>query len=216
VVALFAWDKLIFVIALLVGTALVVGAAFGLHADGTHGDAEASDGSAETDADHSSILALLGVGKFPLSVFASTLLFAFGGTGLCATALADRWLGASLARGLISLSVAGLVAVLTARTVAKLFARHLPSIESYATGKADLLGTIGVAKTAIGETFGVALAADSTGSLMQLKCRAQSGLIEQGQRVLVVDYDPKSDCYLVDNWEAEPRLVRSTPKGEVR
>jgi hypothetical protein len=214
--ALFEWQNLIYGIALLFAAALVVGSAFGLDADGTDSSVDAGEGSAATASDHASMLALLGIGKVPLSVFLTTLLFAFGGAGLCVNALLTRWLEASLARGLVSLVVAATIAILAARSVAKLVARYVPSVESYATEKADVLGTIGIAETSIGQTFGVALVTDSTGSLMQLKCRTQSGPIEKGHQVLVVDYDPTSDFYLVDSWESEPHSARSNPKGGVR
>jgi len=71
-----------------------------------------------------------------------------------------------------------------------------------------------IARDALGQTFGVALVTDSTGSLMQLKCRTQSGPIEKGHQVLVVDYDPTCDFYLVDSWESRDDETHSYPQIE--
>ena len=228
----FEWQNLIFYFALLIGIALVIGAAFGMdvesfggasgadaadaasdgaldgHVDG-HLDGDA-DGTTDGATDTATLLALLGIGKAPLSVFLITLLFAFGGVGLCLSALLASWL-----KGPVVCVLAGLFAFLVARTVARLIGRYVPSVESYATEKTDVLGATGVAETAIDARFGVALVTDGSGSLLQLKCRAHAGPVRKGREVLIVDYDEESDFYVVEEYLAEPRVASVRQGGRV-
>jgi hypothetical protein len=231
--SLFEWQNLIFCIALLVGIALVIGAAFGLDvesfggaagADGAEAASEGAlhghldgdldgdaDGTTDGTADTATLLALLGIGKAPLSVFMITLLFAFGGVGLCLSVLLASWL-----KGPMVCVLAGVFALLVARTVARLIGRYVPSVESYATEKTDVLGATGVAETAIDARFGVTLVTDGSGSLLQLKCRAHAGPIRKGREVLIVDYDEESDFYIVEEYLAEPRVASVREGGRVQ
>ena len=189
--AWFAWENLIFVLALLVGGVFVAGAALGL--GHTHGGIDLDgDGIPDIEADHdleaSSLLAALGIGRAPLSVFVTTALLGFGTVGLCLSG----WLGP-----LLRIPIAALSGLVAATLVSRLLARYVPSIESYAGDKREVLGLVGIAETRIERDFGVARVCDSTGSLMQLKCRAYDRPIQRGVEVIVVDYDAKTDFYSV-------------------
>jgi hypothetical protein len=178
--AFFTWQNVVFCVALLVGVVLVLGTALGL------GDASDSD-------------------ELPLSVSGTLFCFAFGASGLASsTLLASR--EPALLWALLELFLASAVGLLVARAGRRLLLRLLPTIESYATDKADLVGLLGAAETAIGSDFGVARVTDATGSLLQLKCRASGRPIDKGSPILIVEYDAGSDCYLVDEFSTEPRL----------
>jgi hypothetical protein len=182
--ALLVWQNVVFCVALLLGVVLVFGTALGL------------DDASDTD-------------ELPLSISGTLFCFAFGASGLGLSALlgppepAPAW-------ALLELFLAGAAGLAVARAGKRLLTRLVPAIESYATDKADLVGTLGAAETAIGRDFGIARVTDATGSLLQLKCRAGGRPIEKGSPVLVVEYDPESDFYLVDEFSTEPRLGRTT------
>ena len=230
--AFFEWQNLIFGIALLLGGVLVVGSALGLvdsdpfasseaDVDAEHGEAAPEASLDSPDATHdtahdgaTSLLAALGIGRAPLSVFVTTYLFAFGAIGLCSNMLLAAWLHSPLLFGLASLVIATAGGLFVARAVSKTIARFVPSIESYATDKADVIGSTGVAETSIGRDFGMARVTDATGSLFQLKCRACGAPIDKGAEVLVVEYDPLTDFYLVDNNPIEPEKLGSAARRD--
>lgn len=197
------WQNLVFVLALLLAGVLVLGAALGLV--GTDAEAELdvdADADADVDGNHdlpAAALALLGVGRAPLSLLLITLLVAFGATGICLNLLLEPWLGSPLARGVLAVLGAGSASMLAGGAMSRLFARFVPGLESYATEAHDVIGVTGVAEMRITGRFGVARVSDRTGTPLQLRCRAHATEIPKGSEIVVVDFDDERRIYTVDS-----------------
>ena len=154
------------------------------------------------DGDHdlpAAALALLGVGRAPLSLLLITLLVAFGATGICLNLLLEPWLGSPLARGVLAVLGAGSASMLAGGAMSRLFARFVPGLESYATEAHDVIGVTGVAEMRITGRFGVARVSDRTGTPLQLRCRAHATEIPKGSEIVVVDFDDERRIYTVDS-----------------
>lgn len=199
---LFEWHNLMFALALLIGAVLVLGSALGLLS------AEASL-DAEHDAEHAdasgTLLAALGIGRAPLAVFVITALLAFGAAGVSTDFLLERWVASPISRGALALFAALVSGFVVARGTSKLVARFVPSLESYASAKDELVGTTGVAELSIARDFGIARVLDGTGTPMKIKCQAYGEPIAKGSEILVVDYDPERDVYTVESNPSEER-----------
>jgi hypothetical protein len=200
---LLEWQNLVFVLALLLAGVLVLGAALGLVGADAEAEVEVdADADADVDGDHdlpAAALALLGVGRAPLSLLVITLLVAFGATGICLNLVLEPWLRAPLPRGVLAVLGAGSTAVLLARVASRLLARFIPSMESYATDAHDLIGVTGMAELKITDRFGVARVCDTTGTPLQIRCRAHAANIPKGSEIVVVDFDDERKIYTVDS-----------------
>ncbi len=212
--ALVAWHNLIFLVPLLLGLIFVAGAAFGAAELGdfdldldVDADADADidadvDGDADMDAhaDGFDLLGALGVGKAPLSIVLMLLLTSFGVIGLgtklvLAASLSDTFaaLVAAGAATATSLPVTGLGA--------RLVARFVPSVESYAASHDALIGALGTVELAVPGREALVRVTDETGTLHKLRCRFEDGALLKGMRVVVIDHDAERDLFEVERIE---------------
>jgi hypothetical protein len=191
------WQWIIFFAPLCLAVLLALSSVIGL---GGHGDADAEadhdlggDTDTDHDAGHEPVLSLIGVGKAPLSVVLLCLLFLWGTLGVAGNLL---W---STQRVLLSLSLAGVGALLGTRALTRLFARLLPSVESYHVVRSELIGREGTALYPISQTAGTARLYDALRNLRQLDCRIPEGdaPIGEGERLVVTDYDPARQVFTV-------------------
>jgi membrane protein implicated in regulation of membrane protease activity len=212
-----SWHNLVFLIPIALAVVLMFGSALGLADFGSDVDVDAdadldadadvnadadADADADTDGDHDadgghSVLALLGVGRVPLSLLLMTALSLFGGIGLCTSTILTPVVGGSVAGG-IALATAATGALVLTGIVARVVARVLPSTETYAGDEIDLVGCTGIALLDIHESFGVAHVADDGGALMKIRCRTYEGCIEKGEPVLVTELDPVTHVFTVE------------------
>lgn len=162
-------------------------------------DAEAdAEGDGSDGGSHVTLLSFLGVGKAPLGVLVMCACFLFGLAGLAMDAVLEQVLGGSAAWVAASAAGGGLVALLGTGLAGGLFGRLVPSKESYASKKTDLLGRSGVAELPTDARFGVAHVTDAGGTRMQIRCRTLGEeLIARGEPLVVADYDEDDDTYLV-------------------
>lgn len=202
--SLFSWNTMLFLIPMAVGLAFLIGGALGLseHSFGdadTDADAEAdADSDADVDADaDASLLELLGVGRVPLSLLITTLLFAFGGIGLSLTQLTLGWLGATAAT-LLGAAVALIGAPIATGLMARSIARAVPATETYAESIEELVGSVALAELEIGPDFGVASVVDRGGAQIKIRCRTEAGRIGKGERLLLLEYDAPRSVFVVE------------------
>jgi membrane protein implicated in regulation of membrane protease activity len=103
------------------------------------------------------------------------------------------------------LPAAGMAAaggVLGAKLIGEIGSRLMPSEESFAVGKEDLLGLIGTVVYPVSGGMGRIHIYDAYGTLHDESARLlpdQTEDIGKGESVIVVDYDEASHCFLVES-----------------
>lgn len=214
-----AWHNLLFLLPIVVGALLAVGAVLG-GTDGA-GDADGDfDAEADTHADadsdhdhdvagHPSLITLLGLGRVPLTILLMLWLLLFGALGVSLKAA----LGFSSPS--VSTAIAAVVSVpvtlVVTGFVARGLSRLMPSTETYAATKAGLIGLSGTAELEVNGEWGMANVRDEGGALHKLRCRTYGGVVEKGTEVLITDYDPDADFFIVE----ESPLSRAEGKERV-
>jgi hypothetical protein len=176
-------------------------------------DAEAgadAEGDADTDhGDHSDhhgnrsgaagALAWIGVGRVPLSLVLMVLLMTWGFIGFVTTQFLRDAMPRYWMIPLVSLPAAALGSLLATRTLTRVMSRLMPTDETYAKRRNELLGEVGDAIYAIDERFGMANVRDDRGTLHQVPCRVEPGRppVAKGAKVLLVSYDSNRNIYHV-------------------
>jgi hypothetical protein len=200
---LILWQNLIFFVPLVAGALytllLTLSGMSDLGADASDGAAEVdldADADADADVEHSALSGVLdffGVGRVPLSILLTSLTLLWGTVGL----VSNLMLGLN-AIG-VSLTAAALAALFGTRTVGRLIARLLPSVESYHTTRAELWGETGLALYSVTAQGGTVRLRDRRNNLLDLECRTFPGeeTIPSGSRVRLEEYDAARDVYLV-------------------
>ncbi len=206
---LFEWQTLVFALPLGFGVLLVLGSAFGLVESDLELDIEAEadveaeadiEAEAATDAQSvhvshaTQLLELFGIGKVPMAILITCFSLLFGGIGLAAKFLFSAWptLTMPIALGLAISSAFGLTSA-----IGKAVARWLPSTETYATKRHQLVGSLGVAELPIHKSFGLANITADDGSLLKVRCISETQ-IAKGEPILITDFDPATNQYLVE------------------
>lgn len=204
------WYNLIFLIPLIAGVLLIFGSMAGFGSDaGTDTDADhdvGSDAGHEVGHDHDhddenrfflSVLCALGVGKVPLSIVLMILFLLFGGIGMMSNFLINDLISAFEPFAFVSVAASFFGALFLSGPLARLLNRYMPSTESYADSKEQMVGKTGVLELAANEERGWAQVRDSRGSIRQIKCRTSGGTLEKGTEVVVVHYDSQTEIYTV-------------------
>jgi membrane protein implicated in regulation of membrane protease activity len=170
----------------------------------THHDVDAGhDVDTDHDADHhqdtdgEGVLALLGVGKVPLSIVLQTLFMMFGLVGVSATTLI-AWTTGHLATSYLALSVpiALVGGLLLSMATVRAVAHVVPSVSGQAHTRRELVGQSGVViSSKVSAEFGEVRLQDPTGRTLRLVCytSADEPLIPEGTEVLITDWDRERD-----------------------
>ena len=197
----FAWYNLVFLLPIVLGAMLALGAALG-GVDAGH-DIDV-DVDAEAEADHGdgdsaeSPLQLLGLGRVPLTILMMLWLFTFGVAGVTLKTLL-LWFGLSAAMGAaIAALLAIPVSLFSSAAIARVIARLLPTTETYAAVKGDLIGLSGTAELEVTTEFGVVNVRDEGGALHKLRVRTYGQRVGKGTEVLITDHDPTDDFFIVE------------------
>jgi membrane protein implicated in regulation of membrane protease activity len=186
--------EIIFGVPVLVGVMLVLGAAAG--ALGLEADFDA-DLDADGEADADGFLAALGVGRVPTVLIAMLLLLLFGGVGLAVYPLCAAVLSSKAAL-LSSWLLAGLFSLLVTRLSSRTLARWIPSVETYASTKRELVGQ---AATVIARLPGnelVLRVLDRGGAELRVRGFVRGAAPRIGETLVVTYYEPTRDAYWVD------------------
>jgi Protein of unknown function (DUF1449) len=167
----------------------------------TDADAHADGHDAQGSGSHGStlltLLSWLGIGRVPLSMVLMILVMTWGVIGFCANQATFGW---SLDRSVpVSIAIAGIGSLLITRVVTMLVARYLPTNETYARRRHELLGSTGEAMYPIDSTFGMVYGRDDRGESFQVACRIEANqpVIAKGTAVQLVGYNAKEQLFFV-------------------
>lgn len=185
-----SWYEILFGVPLLLGLVLVLCSALG----GADLDA---DGELDADAEPSSWLPLLGIGRVPLVIALMLLFLLFGGSGLAVAPAAVAALGRPIG-GALAVCVAALVSLVGSAWAAQKIARYLPSVETYASHKAELAARQGSIVVLLGAGEAIARVIDRGGAELRVRCLVQGEPAQVGDRIVVLAYDAGADRYLVE------------------
>jgi len=197
---MFHIDDIWFVVAFAIGCCLVLGSGIGLSDLGAPDlDAGPEDGGdAESDA---TLTSVLGLGRVPLLILAMLASLLFGATGLSVSAWLHALLGDVLG-ALSSVALALVLSLLGTRLLSRWLARVLPSSESYASCKSDLVGARGtvVVSSRHGET--VLRVIDAGGAELRVRCDTRDRELKCGESMHLVAYDATRDRFEVERVSA--------------
>ena len=189
-----SWYDVLFWVSLLLGLSLVLCSALGLA--GLDADAELGSDAPEAEPDEGA-LGLLGVGRVPLAIALMLLLLLFGGTGLIVSPPAVSAYGALLG-GALATCLATLVSLVGGTWLARKIARHLPSVESYASHKTELAACGGSIVLLLSQREAIARVIDRGGAELRVRCLVQGESAQVGDRIVVLAYEAAADRYVVE------------------
>jgi hypothetical protein len=205
---IFAWYNVLFGLSILIGVVFILASIWGMDIGGDM-DVDADiDADADVDADAKvsgpddsfvgKALALLGLGKCPLSIMMFTASLIFGGTGLL--------LNVFFAPGAAWISVLGAFGAMMifTRFVSNTVALIIPRTESYGVVPEHFIGMTGKVYLTVSEKFGQIHIHDHHGSLHTLDVRAYPGAIYPvSTQVFVVEYNPETNTFFVEETPQE-------------
>jgi len=186
------WIVYIYYVAIVLAIVLV-----GLSGIGALGLDLDHDGHPDMEGDHDNggILSLLGIGKAPLSILLMSYLLSFGAAGILFCAVGSYLPNYEF----YSLVFSSGFSVVSTAVFARIVARFIPSVETYAKGKEDLLSREGVVITRVSPMVGGSVdVRDAGGSLHRIPAITISGAIMANEKVLVVLYDDEKSTYEVE------------------
>ena len=190
--------EVVFGVPLLVGVLLVFGAALGLA--GFESDVDAG---AETGADGEGLASALGLGRVPLGLIVMLLTLLFGASGMVVFGVASAWLRAPVAL-LVAWGAGAAVSFFGTRASSQLLARLLPSVESYASDKVDLMGELGTVLVVLGPHEVVLRVVDRGGAELRVR-GLTSTRARAGQAMLLTHFERTRDAYRVEHLTASDR-----------
>lgn len=199
---MFHVDDILFGVSLALGICLVLSSALGL--DDVFGETDTLSSvdavdvaETEVSADGASVLSVLGLGRVPLLILWMQLSLLFGGTGLVLSPLLHALLGDTLGAG-ASVGLSAIVSLLGTRLLSRCLARVLPSSESYASRKVDLVGSEGTVLVASRRGDAVLRVIDAGGAELRVRCESGARTLSVGDRVCMVAYDAARDRFEVE------------------
>jgi len=198
-----AWYNAVFYIPLAVGMVLAACTAAGM-GDMHHGADLDGDGHPDHESGHDAsergglkLLSLIGVGKVPLLLVAMMACLIFGTVGLCL----NFFLGSRGAAGFpASLTTAAVTTFSLTGAFSRLVSRLVPSLETSAKGRSDLIGSVGKATTvySVDSVFGAGCFAivqvEKDGDVHSVKVRMDKPIAGLAS-VLITEHDPETDSY---------------------
>lgn len=178
-----------------------------------HGDADAGVDGADLDAHdshvpiHIAAMSWIGIGRVPLSLVLMVLLLTWGFFGFATSYYIERNLQGFAMAPVVSIAVAAVGSMLATSLASRAIARWLPTSETYAMRRHDLLGRTGEAIYQIDHQTGVVSLRDENNDLFQVPCRvhADHAPIPKGSRVRLVAYNGREKAYYVT--EHDPAKV---------
>lgn len=166
----------------------------GHHPHHLHGDLE------HQESPIYKILALLGVGKVPVTALFGIFFLAWGAFGM----LSNRVFGGILHYPAVyiwpSMAATFVVSAVFARSIAGVVARYMPTTETYAVSQRSLTDRLGTAVFPVTETTGTVHVKDEYGTVhrMQAKTQPNAPEIATGSQVIVIDFDESDKRYVVE------------------
>jgi membrane protein implicated in regulation of membrane protease activity len=181
------WRTLVFVIPVVFGAVLALGAALGVLGD----DRDAHDGHDDGE--------VLAFGRLPLTLRLMLLAFTFGGVGLVVGPGVWAFVPGETLGGLAAIAVATIGAAASTRALSQLVARQVPLLESETIRRAELVGRVGRVVVSTSTTSGAAHVRDARGNLHQIACHVDQfdSPVPAGTDVVLVDYHEQRRSFVV-------------------
>jgi hypothetical protein len=147
------------------------------------------------------------------------LLMSWGVIGFAANSYARDNLPALAPRPwLLSVPLAAMGSLLFTKLFAGLVGRYLPTNETYARRRHELLGSVGETVLPTDRTFGMVAVRDERGELFQHPCRLEAGerTIPKGTKVKLVAYNANEKLfYVIENEFGGARGTRESARAGV-
>lgn len=145
------------------------------------------------------VLSVLGVGKAPLSIVLTSLLFIWGFIGWASNFILSGIIASPGVFVWLSVLLAGVSSILLTRFIANGLGRVMPKAETYGVAQRELLGRTAEARYDITPTFGAALVRDKHGNLHEVACvvRPDQASIAAGSAVVLAEYDAEKGVFMV-------------------
>lgn len=202
---MFFVDEIFFAVALASGACLVLGAALGFVDAGASSDTEfgsadcevSASAAAEPDGVETDPASLLGFGRVPLFFVALIFSLVFGVVGF-SLAPACRWLLSGPLVPLTSLSSSSVTAWFVTRLSTRLLGRWLPTTESYASRKGELVGACATVVVSTRRGEAILRATDRGGAELHLVGNVGDRDFRPGQRLCLISYDRTSDRFEIE------------------
>jgi membrane protein implicated in regulation of membrane protease activity len=208
-----AWQNLVFLIPLVFGILLMLGALLGFdshaEADVGHDVGHGAEHDAGHDAHHDhdggalkAALSILGVGRIPLMLLCTLMALFFGLTGYfmnvaIAPALKSPWV-----YFWISFAVAFVAMVALTGLMARVIGRVMPKTVLHKVDDADLEGRVGRLAVPADDASGFVDVRDSIGNMHRVRCRTEKDPLPTGSEVLLIEYEASSRTYVVQPHDA--------------
>jgi membrane protein implicated in regulation of membrane protease activity len=175
-----------------------------VHADAGAADLDAHDSHVPF---HVALMSWIGIGRVPLSLVVMLLLLTWGFFGFATSYYLQRNLPRFSMAPATSMAVAAVGSLIMTSLASRAIAAWLPTSETYAVRRHDLLGRTGEAIYQIDQQSGVVSLRDENNDLFQVPCRVQAerASIPKGSRVRLVAYNGREKAFYVT--EHDPAKV---------
>lgn len=210
------WWNLLFVLPFLGAVLYLLLQAFGLTSDGSGGEGAADAGvDAEghplgfvhavgihdhvSEAGLAKALSFLGIGRVPISIIVMSFCLIWGFTGWASNLLLQDALKSPLIFVWISLGVALFASITLTGLLSRLYARFLPTTETYAVPREALVGRTADVIHAVTQQGGTARLRDQYGNLRDIPCRvdeSETGVMA-GHKVILMRFDSALGSFIV-------------------
>jgi len=183
---------------------------FHFHADLNHEPHLELDGHAHF-AD--SFLEMLGVGKVPLSLVMTVIMFTFGWSGLAGYFIIEKVFPVAVLNFILTIPLLAIFSLFFSFLFTALLAKPLKKIfQDYgeATKSEDLIGKIAIITTnSVSKDFGSATVKLDSGVSVEVDIRSpqENSELNYGAEVLLVGFDSKDNYYLIEALENKIKLV---------
>ena len=161
-------------------------------------------------------LSFIGVGKAPISVLIVMLLISWSIIGFALNQIIYQLWPTEWLPPLLSLPAAFFGSLFATAGLARVLGRWMPSTETSARRKDQLVGRKGKAIYAIDEKFGLVAVRNAEGDLFQVPGRTRAGVagIAAGAEVVLFDYLPEEDVFLVALLDEKKRIATPARRAE--
>jgi ABC-type nickel/cobalt efflux system permease component RcnA len=143
-----------------------------------------------------SLLALLGIGRCPLSIIIMSFCFLFSLIGFGSNLVLKGLLRVPLVFGTVSYGVAFIVGLFLTGSLARLIGKILPTKETYVQKSTDLVGKTGTAVYDFQDGKGFIQIYDAYGTLLERPAISHTP-IKKGQKVVVTQWEKQTNRFVV-------------------
>jgi membrane protein implicated in regulation of membrane protease activity len=179
-------------------------AEFAVDADADGADIDAHDCHVPL---HIAAMSWIGIGRVPLSLVLMVLLLTWGFFGFATSYYLERNRPGFTMTPAVSIAAAAVGSLLATALASRAVARWLPTSETYAARRHDLLGRSGEAIYQIDQQSGVVSLRDENNDLFQVPCRVHGDRapIAKGSHVRLIAYNGREKAFYVT--EHDPAKV---------